>query len=90
MTILIDDKHTRAIATSHAQYFYFYMALSCVAVAFLGFAPTYCAADGSGQIAADAGGAFSRPAVLRLDAVFRIPELARAHPDRSRGTGPWA
>ncbi|MDO9059284.1 MAG: hypothetical protein Q7U92_09750 [Bradyrhizobium sp.] len=41
MTILADDKHALATATSHAQYFYFYMALSCVAVAFLGFAPTY-------------------------------------------------
>jgi hypothetical protein len=41
MTIFIDDQRTHASATSHAQYFYFYMALSCVAVAFLGFAPTY-------------------------------------------------
>ncbi|MFH1342559.1 MAG: hypothetical protein ABIL01_15360 [Pseudomonadota bacterium] len=41
MTTLTDDKPIHAIAASHAQYFYFYMALSCVAVAFLGFAPTY-------------------------------------------------
>ncbi len=41
MTTLIDDRRTHASATSHAQYFYFYMALSCIAVAFLGFAPTY-------------------------------------------------
>ncbi|MES2195246.1 MAG: hypothetical protein V4517_12570 [Pseudomonadota bacterium] len=41
MTTLTDDKPIRAIATSHARYFYFYMALSCAAVAFLGFAPTY-------------------------------------------------
>src|SRR3979490_888496 len=41
MTTLIDDTRVRAIASSHAQYFYFYMALSCTAVAFLGFAPTY-------------------------------------------------
>ncbi len=41
MTTLIDDGRTHASATSHAQYFYFYMALSCIAVAFLGFAPTY-------------------------------------------------
>src|SRR3990170_2807204 len=41
MTTLIDDRRTHAGATSHAQYFYFYMALSCTAVAFLGFAPTY-------------------------------------------------
>jgi hypothetical protein len=40
-TTLIDDNRVRAIASSPAQYFYFYMALSCVAVAFLGFAPTY-------------------------------------------------
>ena len=50
MTILIDDKNTRAIATSHAQYFYFYMALSCVAVAFLGFAPTYWLPMASGKL----------------------------------------
>lgn len=41
MTTLIDDKRVRVIATPQARYFYFYMALACVAVAFLGFAPTY-------------------------------------------------
>ena len=41
MTTLIDDTRVRAIASSDTQYFYFYMALSCTAVAFLGFAPTY-------------------------------------------------
>ena len=41
MTTLIDDVRPRAVASSHARYFYFYMALSCIAVAFLGFAPTY-------------------------------------------------
>jgi hypothetical protein len=41
MTTLIDDRRIRAAAPSHTQYFYFYMALSCMAVAFLGFAPTY-------------------------------------------------
>ena len=41
MTTLIDDKHVHARVTSLAQYFYFYMALACIAVAFLGFAPTY-------------------------------------------------
>jgi hypothetical protein len=41
MTTFIDDGRIQATATSHAQYFYFYMALSCIAVAFLGFAPTY-------------------------------------------------
>jgi hypothetical protein len=41
MTTLIDDVRARVIASSHARYFYFYMALSCMAVAFLGFAPTY-------------------------------------------------
>lgn len=41
MTTLTDDKRIHAIASSHAPYFYFYMALSCSAVAFLGFAPTY-------------------------------------------------
>ena len=41
MTTLIDEVRPRAVASSHARYFYFYMALSCIAVAFLGFAPTY-------------------------------------------------
>src|SRR5438477_10156479 len=40
MTTLIDDR-VRVEATSDARYFYFYMALACAAVAFLGFAPTY-------------------------------------------------
>jgi hypothetical protein len=50
MTILIDDKNTHAIARSHTQYFYCYMALSCVAVAFLGFAPTYWLPMASGKL----------------------------------------
>ena len=41
MTTLIDDIRVRVVASSHARYFYFYMALACMAVAFLGFAPTY-------------------------------------------------
>jgi len=41
MTTLINDSRVRVVATSNAQYFYFYMALACTAVAFLGFAPTY-------------------------------------------------
>ena len=41
MTILIDDDRARVGAASDARYFYFYMALSCMAVALLGFAPTY-------------------------------------------------
>jgi hypothetical protein len=41
MTALIDDVRARAIASSPGRYFYFYMALPCMAVAFLGFAPTY-------------------------------------------------
>lgn len=38
MTILIDDSRAAAFST---QYFYFNMALACMATAFLGFAPTY-------------------------------------------------
>jgi hypothetical protein len=49
MTTLIEDNRVRAVASSHAQYFYFYMALSCVAVAFLGFAPTYWLPMASGS-----------------------------------------
>jgi hypothetical protein len=41
MTTLIDRNPARVSAQSPTQYFYFYMALSCMAVAFLGFAPTY-------------------------------------------------
>ncbi|MGO8909953.1 MAG: hypothetical protein ACLQDM_11655 [Bradyrhizobium sp.] len=42
MTVLIDQNTTmRAGAPAGTRYFYFYMALSCAAVAFLGFAPTY-------------------------------------------------
>ena len=49
MTILIDDKRTRLSAQSGTRYFYFYMALACAAVAFLGFAPTYWLPMASGK-----------------------------------------
>jgi hypothetical protein len=49
MTTLIDNIRPRAVASSHARYFYFYMALSCIAVAFLGFAPTYWAPMATGS-----------------------------------------
>ena len=42
MTVFTDyDSPRRVIAQSQTGYFYFYMALACMAVAFLGFAPTY-------------------------------------------------
>jgi hypothetical protein len=41
MTTLTDTIPPRTIAYSRTGYFYFYMALACTAVAFLGFAPTY-------------------------------------------------
>jgi hypothetical protein len=41
MNIMIDLNSPRAVAQSQIDYFYFYMALACMAVAFLGFAPTY-------------------------------------------------
>ena len=41
MTILIDNDRARGVIASPARYFYFNMALACMAVAFLGFAPTY-------------------------------------------------
>ena len=41
MTTLTDLNPPRVIAQSQTGYFYFYMALACMAVAFLGFAPTY-------------------------------------------------
>src|SRR6266478_4469440 len=40
MTTLIDDNRVGVLAESPAR-FYFHMALACMAVAFLGFAPTY-------------------------------------------------
>ncbi len=40
MTTLVETP-TQIAARASTQYFYFYMALSCTAVAFLGFAPTY-------------------------------------------------
>ena len=40
MTTLVETP-TQISARASTQYFYFYMALSCTAVAFLGFAPTY-------------------------------------------------
>src|SRR5258706_12732160 len=40
MTTLVETQ-TQIAARTTTQYFYFYMALSCTAVAFLGFAPTY-------------------------------------------------
>ena len=49
MTTLIDDNRVGVVATSNAQYFYFYMALACTAVAFLGFAPTYWLPMASGK-----------------------------------------
>src|SRR5258705_3840028 len=39
--IALVEAPTQIAARTSAQYFYFYMALSCTAVAFLGFAPTY-------------------------------------------------
>jgi hypothetical protein len=41
MTTLIDDSRARGVIASPARYFYFHMALACMATAFLGFAPTY-------------------------------------------------
>ena len=35
------EERARVIARPRAEYFYVYMAMSCLAVAFLGFAPTY-------------------------------------------------
>ena len=41
MTTFADYHPPRALAQSQTTYFYFYMALGCMAVAFIGFAPTY-------------------------------------------------
>ncbi|WP_315736119.1 hypothetical protein [Bradyrhizobium sp. SZCCHNR1093] len=41
MTILTDNSHARGVVASPARYFYFNMALACMAIAIIGFAPTY-------------------------------------------------
>jgi hypothetical protein len=41
MTTLTDNSRARGVIASPARYFYFNMALACMATAFLGFAPTY-------------------------------------------------
>ncbi|MFL6792976.1 MAG: hypothetical protein ACJ8EE_17580 [Bradyrhizobium sp.] len=50
MTILLDRTSSRATASVEAKHFYFYMALSCMAVAFVGFAPTYWVPIAKGSI----------------------------------------
>ena len=52
MTTLINAP-ARIAATPSQKYFYFYMALSCAAVAFLGFAPTYWLPMASGTFKAN-------------------------------------
>lgn len=47
------DRLTRAPARDEPQYFYFYMAMACAAVAFLGFAPTYFAPLAAGKLKAN-------------------------------------
>ncbi|MGJ4958264.1 hypothetical protein ACQR1H_21680 [Bradyrhizobium sp. HKCCYLRH2015] len=41
MTILTDNSRARGVVASPARYFYFNMALACMAIAIIGFAPTY-------------------------------------------------
>ena len=52
MTTMIDDHRVRVGVAAPARYFYFYMALACMAVAFLGFAPTYWLPLASGSFSA--------------------------------------
>ena len=47
------DASSRIAATPSPKYFYFYMALSCAGVAFLGFAPTYWLPIASGTFKAN-------------------------------------
>ena len=47
------DVRSRIAATPGTRYFYFYMSLSCAAVAFLGFAPTYWLPIASGTFKAN-------------------------------------
>jgi hypothetical protein len=48
---MIDDHRLRASVAAPGRYFYFHMALACMAVAFLGFAPTYWLPLASGSFA---------------------------------------
>jgi len=52
MTTVMDFP-TRTVAGPSVKYFYFYMALSCAAVAFLGFTPTYWLPIASGTFKAN-------------------------------------
>jgi hypothetical protein len=54
MTLLMDRTSSRATASADVQNFYFYMALSCMAVAFFGFAPTYWLPMARGSLSATA------------------------------------
>lgn len=49
MTTMIDHHRVRVGVATPARYFYFHMALACMAVAFLGFAPTYWLPVASGS-----------------------------------------
>jgi hypothetical protein len=51
MTTVIDDHRMRAGVAAPARYFYFHMALACMAVASLGFAPTYWLPLATGSLA---------------------------------------
>jgi hypothetical protein len=51
MTTMIDDHRLHASVAAPGRYFYFHMALACMAVAFLGFAPTYWLPLASGSFA---------------------------------------
>src|SRR3981081_3198722 len=64
MTTLIDNNRVRVVAASPAR-FYFHMALACMAVAFLGFAPTYWLPMGSGS--------FSSTLVIHFHAMCFFP-----------------
>jgi hypothetical protein len=48
---MIDDHRLRASVAAPGRYFYFHMALACMAVAFLGFAATYWLPLASGSFA---------------------------------------
>ncbi len=51
MTIMMDTARAGKATASPARYFYFHMALACMAVAVLGFAPTYWVPMARGTVA---------------------------------------
>src|SRR5260370_42182294 len=75
MTTLIDNR-VGVVATSHAIFLFLY-GIGVYRCRLPRLRADLLVTAGVGIILVDARRAFSRPAVFRLDAVFRLPDLAR-------------